>query len=388
METLRFVMTSTFYPPYHLGGDAVHVKYLAEELAKRGHEVHVMHSRDAYRLKRKDSPSETDNGKVHVHTVESPYGRLTPMKVYAFGNSSFILNNYRKLVSDVKPEIVHHHNISLLGHGLLRKIGNYRQLYTAHDHWLICQKSTMMRNGQPCKDRHCTSCSLNSGKPPQLWRKNIDLGDLDCLICPSKYMAGKLAGLNIPLAILPNFSPEPPRTIPEIEEDNFFLYMGVLEEHKGIRVLLDAFAKSKNRLIIIGRGSMSGFVERTILERKMAPRVKYLGWKGKEKWGYLGKANALLIPSTGPENFPYVALEAMSVGTPVICSDTGGTAEAVGLLSADLVIPLNKLKSGLASLTVPRIPRDAVKQVFEMKFSSESYMNKYMAVVKGGCPST
>ena len=46
-------MTSTFYPPYHIGGDAVHVKYLAEELAKRGHEVHILHSIDAYNVKRK-----------------------------------------------------------------------------------------------------------------------------------------------------------------------------------------------------------------------------------------------------------------------------------------------------------------------------------------------
>ena len=41
METLRFLMVSTFYPPYHLGGDAVHVQYLAEALAERGHEVPV-----------------------------------------------------------------------------------------------------------------------------------------------------------------------------------------------------------------------------------------------------------------------------------------------------------------------------------------------------------
>ena len=39
METLKFVMTAAFYPPYHLGGDANHVRYLAEALAAQGHEV-------------------------------------------------------------------------------------------------------------------------------------------------------------------------------------------------------------------------------------------------------------------------------------------------------------------------------------------------------------
>ena len=44
METAKILMVSTFYPPYHLGGDAIHVKYLADELSKAGHEVHVIHS--------------------------------------------------------------------------------------------------------------------------------------------------------------------------------------------------------------------------------------------------------------------------------------------------------------------------------------------------------
>jgi hypothetical protein len=35
METLTFLFTSTFYPPYHIGGDAIYVKYLAEELPKK-----------------------------------------------------------------------------------------------------------------------------------------------------------------------------------------------------------------------------------------------------------------------------------------------------------------------------------------------------------------
>ena len=54
METAKILMVSTFYPPYHLGGDAIHVKYLADELSKAGHEVHVIHSLDAYNLKKNE----------------------------------------------------------------------------------------------------------------------------------------------------------------------------------------------------------------------------------------------------------------------------------------------------------------------------------------------
>jgi glycosyltransferase involved in cell wall biosynthesis len=48
-------MTTTFYPPYHIGGDAVHVRILAEELVKKGHEVHIIHLLDSYYLKKKNS---------------------------------------------------------------------------------------------------------------------------------------------------------------------------------------------------------------------------------------------------------------------------------------------------------------------------------------------
>ncbi|MDY6917297.1 MAG: hypothetical protein SVP26_05030 [Chloroflexota bacterium] len=52
MTKLKFLFTTTFYPPYHIGGDALDVKWLAEDLATRGHEVHVMHSVEAFAPKR------------------------------------------------------------------------------------------------------------------------------------------------------------------------------------------------------------------------------------------------------------------------------------------------------------------------------------------------
>ena len=73
---LKILFTSTFYPPFHLGGDAVHVKYLAEELVKRGNEVHVIHSLSAYLLKRgalKNSQQEEPLTNLHIHAVQSRF---------------------------------------------------------------------------------------------------------------------------------------------------------------------------------------------------------------------------------------------------------------------------------------------------------------------------
>ena len=45
---LRFAMVTTFYPPYHFGGEAIFVGRLAHALAHHGHRVDAIHDADAY----------------------------------------------------------------------------------------------------------------------------------------------------------------------------------------------------------------------------------------------------------------------------------------------------------------------------------------------------
>ncbi len=380
-------MTSTFYPPHHLGGDAVQVKYLADELGKIGHEVHVLYSRDAYRMKRKGVPAPLEHGRVQVHALESPYGRMTPLRAYAFGNSNFILGNYRKLISDVKPDVVHHHNISLLGHSILKKQGNYRQIYTAHDYWLVCQRNDLMRKGEVCADRRCGSCAISSGRPPQFWRKKLSKEDLDCVICPSAYMKEQLKKAVTNTTVLHNFVPAPPEAITSSGKSDFCLFIGVMEPHKGVMEILDAFAHNEKKLLLIGSGSLARAISQKIENGNLAPRIQYLGWV-KDKWPYIRDANAVLIPSLWPENCPLVALEAMSVGTPVICSDMGGTGELVEKISSELIIPAGEIGMRLANINLSGITRKSIIDMFNANFSAEIYVKKYLEIAKGGCPYT
>ena len=387
METLKFLMTSTFYPPYHIGGDAVHVNYLAEELARRGHEVHVMFSMDAYRLKRKDRPQGEKVGKVQLHPLVSPYGRLSPMKAYTFGNSKFILKQYRKLVEDKKPDIVHHHNISLLGHDILKKMGSYRQIYTAHDYWLVCQRNDLMRKGVVCTERLCNSCAVSSLKPPQTWRKGMKFEEIDCVICPSQYMKSKLSNLDRPTVVIPNFVPKPPDEIGKVSDSGYFLYLGVLEPHKGIRELIKAFTKNNQRLKVAGKGSLSEFVSREIEQHGVGHRIEYMGWT-EDKWAVIKGACAMILPSLWPENSPLSVLEAMSVGTPTFCTDLGGAREIVERVSTDFIIPVNSLVERLMMIQPPKENRANVTKVYSANYSPEKYMDRYLAITGGGTLST
>jgi hypothetical protein len=71
---LRFCMITTFYPPYHYGGDAVFVQQLSNELAARGHQVEVIHCKDAYHVMGGPEPSTTsrDHPNVTVHAFGEP----------------------------------------------------------------------------------------------------------------------------------------------------------------------------------------------------------------------------------------------------------------------------------------------------------------------------
>ena len=48
-KPLRFCFLTTFYPPFHFGGDAIGIRRLARALVRRGHHVTVVHDVDTWR---------------------------------------------------------------------------------------------------------------------------------------------------------------------------------------------------------------------------------------------------------------------------------------------------------------------------------------------------
>ena len=395
METITFLMTSTFYPPYHIGGDAVHVKLLAEELVKRGHEVHVMHSLDAYRLKRKKLPEKKEDRQVHIHPLKSPFGKLDPVSVYTLGNSHYVTKKFSKIVKDVSPDVVHHHNISLLGYQLFKKVGVYINLYTAHDYWLICQMNNLLKYGkEPCINKSCFLCSLRSKRPYQLWRNfngfKESISSLDCIITPSEYVKNSLSSElgTVRITHIPNFIPSPPKDIENSEYLNYFLYVGVLEKHKGIMNLLEVFKKYRGeidaRLIIAGKGSLERDIIKFINSNDLEEKIIYLGWCDRNKLYSLYKnALALIMPYICPENCPLTALEALSVGTPIISSNVGGLPEIVEKVNKNLVYNDDEeLRTTIVNFKKEHYSSKA-KEAYENFYMSQKFINEYFKLFRG-----
>jgi glycosyltransferase involved in cell wall biosynthesis len=385
METERIVMTSTFYPPYHLGGDAVHVRYLAEELVKRGHEVHVIHSRDAFALKAKGKDPAPISSEVIVHPVSTPLGAASAQLTYITGRNRAAERELEKVVDKVDPSWVHHHNISLLGQGMLDGLGA-PQLYTVHDHWPVCPRSDLAYLGRgTCARDRCVTCSLRTGRPPQLWRGRRFRGKLervDRIIAPSKYMANFLkqrAGL--PSTVLPNFVP-PPGAVERKSAQPHFVFVGVLEKHKGLDILLQGYEKCdvKAELHVLGSGSLEP--ELRAASERTGGRVRGLGFLSrKEVLEEVASAIALVAPSVCQENSPLSCIEALSVGTPLIVSSNGGLPDLVAG-GCGLVVDTTPEAIGQGMLRMdPELRREASLRSlerFEKFHSPESYMRSYL----------
>ena len=390
METKRIVMTSTFYPPYHLGGDAVHVRYLAEELADRGHEVHVLHSMDAFRLKSKGREPRPQGGQVHVHPVSTNMGSASAALTFLTGSNRKVERQLRRIVSEVNPDWLHHHNISLLGHEVL-DVGRTPKLYTAHDHWLVCPRSDMMYRGRTrCDGQGCTACTISSGRPPQMWRNgefSRSVEGIDRAIAPSRYMSQVLREhVGLESTILPNFVPRPGK---HASSGTHFLFAGVLEEHKGLDLLLRAYEASgvEAELHVAGSGSLESAVDE--YERRTGGKVRKLGFLRRgEMIDEMSSALCLVAPSTCSENSPLSCIEALSMGVPLLVSAMGGLPELVsgpsGLV-ADLTV--DGLASALRMFEDERDMRNSMAsnalRRYEEAHTPEGYISRYLALAEG-----
>jgi glycosyltransferase involved in cell wall biosynthesis len=112
------------------------------------------------------------------------------------------------------------------------------------------------------------------------------------------------------------------------QRDNIVGYMGRLMEEKGVINFINCMPILLNRNMtlkfFVGGGGplfdeLKGEVKRNLIDSK----VEFSGWYNRNQLGsYLNRLKLLVIPSYS-EGGPYIALEAMACGTPVLCTKVG-----------------------------------------------------------------
>ncbi len=171
---LRILHVSTFYPPWSFGGDAIYLSRLARALADDGHHVDVAHCRDAYTLLHPDPPPAAfvAHAGVQVHDLATRFGRYAPLLAHQTGRPLLKRRQLATLLRTGAHDVVHFHNVSLLGPSVLA-IGvpgrRPLKLYTAHEHWLVCPTHVLWKfRREVCRHPECLRCTLQARRPPQV----------------------------------------------------------------------------------------------------------------------------------------------------------------------------------------------------------------------------
>ena len=333
---LRFAMITTFYPPYHFGGDADYVRQLSEFLAIRGHEVDVIHDIDAFRVlsSRKVQEPESQLRGLRVHGMKSRFPKLACLATQQSGRPIVHGPRIMRILEERKPDIIHFHNVSLIGGPGVLSMGSAMKLYTAHEHWLVCPTHVLWRNNKElCDEKRCLKCELIYRRPPQLWRRTAYLeqqaANVDLFCSPSQFSARLHSkfGFKPEMKVLPSFLPDVPagETVPLPEEHQgrpYFLFVGRLENIKGIQDVIPAFREyPAAQLWIAGAGTHQAELKKLAAGSR---NILFLGKKTQDQLRpYYAHATAVLLPSICYEVLPLVVIEAFRQGVPVVARELG-----------------------------------------------------------------
>lgn len=129
----------------------------------------------------------------------------------------------------------------------------------------------------------------------------------------------------------------------------YLLYVGNLEPRKNLETLIKAYSilgspkTDLPDLVITGaKGWLHSNIFRTIKEKRLEDRVKFLDYVSEDVLPYLYCGAALFIYPSYYEGFGMPIIEAMACGTPVITSNTSSMPEAAG--GAALLIDPNDVE--------------------------------------------
>ena len=338
---LSFCMLTTFYPPYHFGGEAMYLYHLTNELARRGHAVTVVHCVDSFEVLTKEPPRgefpQPEN--VTVERLRSPLGALSPIVTYVAGTPGLKRRQLKRIFAESRFDVVHFHLVTLVGGPGILGYGDAIKLYTTHDHWLVCPMYDLWRyNRELCDRQHCLRCTLTFRRPPQLWRYTgwqRHLSNVDLFLSPSRSTIEqhRQRGFSYPMRHLPYFLPEeepdePVRVDGPDRARPYFLFVGRLVKLKGVQTLIEAFRQYDSAdLLIAGDGVYGDELRR---QAQGLGHVRFLGRvHPTELRSLYAGAAAVLVPSLAYETFGLIALEALAQRTPVIGRDRGAVREIV-----------------------------------------------------------
>lgn len=308
-------VTRTFWP--NVGGLENFVKALAENVAKLGHEVHVITST----IGAGDRPREEVMNNVHIHRIKS-------IKLH-YLDICYPLDYPKDILKNV--DVVHIFSQNSLFNIMMgdkaKKMGYKVCCHFLAINALFDHPNIIVRYLGSLYDAQCT---LKAIKFSDL---KLVMGFRDKYILKNKYKVDNVY-------IIPDGVPKQYFTIPKgnaedfrkkfgIKQEKFYLFIGRIHKLKGPHIIIKALKKVGENVAAVFIGPDNGYLKECL---KMAftlgveDKVYMLGYVNEyTKIAAIDSAIAVISPSlcNYVEVFPIAIWEAWARGKPVIASKVG-----------------------------------------------------------------
>ncbi len=394
---MKILIVNKFY--YNRGGDCTCTINLEHMLHANGYETAV------YAM---DYPEniETPFSKYFAKEVSFSGGIKNKLAAATriFGGAG-VKTSFAKILNEFKPDIVHFNNIhSYLSPVIVKMAKDFgaKTIWTMHDYKLVCPSYSCLLNGKSCelciggdkKNVLKTRCMKNSLSASLLayletlkWSTDKLEKYTDVYVCPSKFMADKMAQGGFDknkIKVVCNFIPD--TMINNITVNtgrkSYYAYVGRLSQEKGVTTLIKVASQLPYTFKIAGDGPLAAELKEQYEDCK---NIEFLGrLNSSQVADLLSNAKFSVMPSECYENNPMGVIESLCFGTPVIGAKIGGIPELLepsnGMLfrSGD-ESSLNRAIDTMWSLEYDyqQISKDSIE-----RFNSKVYLNKVLETYK------
>lgn len=325
---------------------------LEKILQEKNHKTIIFSTKNSKNKKNKFEKYFADpiSGKDEVYFNEYKINIKTIIQILSRQFYSFYIKKRADiLIKKEKPDIaylLHHYN--KLSPSVIDacKKNNVPIVMRISDYSMVCPEGHLYREKKPCEK--CINKSLFYAIKYKCVKKSF-IGSLikvaaiklhriiriynkvNHIVFPSKFTMDKLRPFvkKMEISHIPTFIMRTEKYNQKIGD--YMLFVGRLEENKGVMNAIVAVKRTQFKLKIVGDSSSNyGKEIKEYVRKNKLVNVEFMGNKqGDELRKIYQSARFVIIPSLWYENLPNVALEAMIHSKPILASNLGSMKEII-----------------------------------------------------------
>lgn len=319
---MKIALVNNLYYPYNRGGAETVVRKMIKDLKSQGHEVFLITTKPRNENATDISVEKTEKNYLKIYYLISSYYNLAAwlpsLKIFWHFTNIFSIKKsqvIKKILITEKPNLIITHNLMGLGFLLPRTIKklNIRHEHYLHDIQLLYPSGLMLLGQEKIIDGL-------SAKIYQFFTRAF-FASPNKIVSPSNWLLSqhrqrgffKDSEIEVKNLITKITAP----LIKPNKPANNFLFVGQIEEHKGILFLLKTFlgaleTRPEIKLIVVGDGALMAEAKKIAANNS---QIEFRGRLDSQAISVLmAESDYLIIPSLCYENAPMTIYEAQAVG--------------------------------------------------------------------------